>query len=233
MNMFQKIIYFFLQMQEKALAKKLDRHLKSSSSNSTSKTVLSTGVTMTLSSETEKNKELVKKNVSDIVKGCNNDPAKLLAYIESKGTKVIRLDNADKLLSVIKEEEGLVTELQGIEAFYINLITHSGFSFKSKPMFIMRNGNIDPYYMAHQFYKWYALEMKLPGYDFVSQKLFKIYLNSDEAILSNLNLDEMTGLKEAINRDQEATNFALEIAKAKEGSKNVLDKMKNDGGANI
>lgn len=233
MNMFQKIIYFFLQMQEKALAKKLDRHLKSSSSNSTSKTVLSTGVTMTLSSETEKNKELVKKNVSDIVKGCNNDPAKLLAYIESKGTKVIRLDNADKLLSVIKEEEGLVTELKGIEAFYINLITHSGFSFKSKPMFIMRNGNIDPYYMAHQFYKWYALEMKLPGYDFVSQKLFKIYLNSDEAILSNLNLDEMTGLKEAINRDQEATNFALEIAKAKEGSKNVLDKMKNDGGANI
>ncbi len=231
--MFQKIVYFFLQMQEKALTKKLDKHLKASSSNSTSKTVLSTGVTMTLKAETEKNKELVKKNVSDIVKGCNNEPAKLLAYIESKGTKVVKLNNADKLLAVIKEEEGLVTELKGIEAFYINLITHSGFSFKSKPMFIMRNGNIDPYYMAHQFYKWYALEMNLPGFDFISQKLFKIYLNTEEAILSNLNLDEMTGLKEAINRDQEATNFALEIAKAKEGSKNVLDKMKNDGGANI
>ncbi len=231
--MFQKIVYFFLQMQEKALTKKLDKHLKASSSNSTSKTVLSTGVTMTLKAETEKNKELVKKNVSDIVKGCNNEPAKLLAYIESKGTKVVKLNNADKLLAVIKEEEGLVTELKGIEAFYINLITHSGFSFKSKPMFIMRNGNIDPYYMAHQFYKWYALKMNLPGFDFISQKLFKIYLNTEEAILSNLNLDEMTGLKEAINRDQEATNFALEIAKAKEGSKNVLDKMKNDGGANI
>ena len=231
--MFQKIVYFFLQMQEKEITKKLDKHLKASSSNSTSKTVLSTGVTMTLKAETEKNKELVKKNVSDIVKGCNNEPAKLLAYIESKGTKVVKLNNADKLLAVIKEEEGLVTELKGIEAFYINLITHSGFSFKSKPMFIMRNGNIDPYYMAHQFYKWYALEMNLPGFDFISQKLFKIYLNTEEAILSNLNLDEMTGLKEAINRDQEATNFALEIAKAKEGSKNVLDKMKNDGGANI
>ena len=231
--MFQKIVYFFLEMQEKEITKKLDKHLKASSSNSTSKTVLSTGVTMTLKAETEKNKELVKKNVSDIVKGCNNEPAKLLAYIESKGTKVVKLNNADKLLAVIKEEEGLVTELKGIEAFYINLITHSGFSFKSKPMFIMRNGNIDPYYMAHQFYKWYALEMNLPGFDFISQKLFKIYLNTEEAILSNLNLDEMTGLKEAINRDQEATNFALEIAKAKEGSKNVLDKMKNDGGANI
>ena len=220
-------------MQERALSKKLSRHLKLSSTNSTSKTVLSTGVTMTLNAETEKNKELVKKNVSDIVKSCNNDPDKLLAFIESKGTKVVKLDNADKLLAAIKEEEGLVTELKGIEAFYINLITNSGFSFKSKPMFIMRNGNIDPYYMAHQFYKWYALEMKLPGFDFISQKLFKIYLNSDEAILSNLNLDEMTGLKEAINRDQEATDFALEIAKSKEGSKKVLDKMKNDGGANI
>ena len=231
--MFQKIVYFFLQMQEKLLAKKLDKHLKTSSSNSTSKTVLSTGVTMTLNAETEKNKELVKKNVSDIVKGCNNDADKLLAYIESKGTKVVKLDNADKLLAAIKEEEGLITELKGIEAFYINLITKSGFSFKSKPMFVMRDGNIDPYYMAHQFYKWYALEMKLPGFDFISQKLFKIYLNSDEAILSNLNLDEMTGLKEAINRDQEATNFALEIAKSKEGSKKVLNKMKTDGGANI
>ena len=63
--------------------------------------------------------------------------------------------------------------------------------------------------------------------------LFKIYLNSTDTILSELNLDEMLGLKEAINRDQEATTLALEIAKAKEGSKKVLDKIKNDGGANI
>ncbi len=231
--MFQKLIYLFLQMQERALTKKLNKHLKMSSSNSTSKTVLSNGVTMTLKAETEKNKELVKKNVTDIVKSCNNDPAKLLAYIESKGTKVVKMANADKILAVIKEEEGLVTGLKGIEAIYINIITNSGISLKSKPMFIMREGNIDPYYMAHQFYKWYALNMKLPGFDNLSQKLFKIYLNSDDAILSNLNLDEMTGLKEAINRDQEATNFALEIAKAKEGGKKVLDKMKNDGSANI
>jgi len=122
--------------------------------------------------------------------------------------------------------------LEGIEALYINAIAKSGFSLKSKPLFIMRNGAVDPYYMLHQFYKWYSLEMKLPGFDYMSQKLFKIYLNSDTALLSNLNLDEMTGLKEAINRDQEATTFALEIAKAKEGSKKVLEKMQ-DGGANI
>ena len=233
MNFFQKIVYFFLEQQETALSKKLNRHLKVSSSNSTSKTVLSKGVTMTLSAETEKKKELVKQNVSDIVKGCNNDPAKLLAYIETKGTKVIKLDNADKVLSVINEEEGLITALEGIEALYINIVTESGFSFKSKPMFIMRNGEIDPYYMVHQFYKWYSLYMGLPGFDFMSQKLFKIALNSDPSMLSNLNLDEMTGLKEAIARDSEATSFALELAKSKDGARNVLEKIKNDGGANI
>ena len=232
MNILQKIVYYFLEKQEKALTKRLSRHLKTSSSNSTSKTVVSKGVTMTLNAETERNKDLVLKNVSDIIKGCNSDISKLLAFIESKGTKVIRLENADKILSVIKEEEGLITPLEGIEALYINTVTHSGFSLKSKPMFVMRNGQIDPYYMAHQFYKWYALQMKLPGFDFMSQKIFKIYLNSDGAILSNLTLDEMTGLKEAIARDQEATNFALDLAKQKEGSKKVLEKMQ-DGGANV
>lgn len=232
MNILQKIIYFFLEKQEKTLTKRLSKHLKTTSANSTSKTVLSKGVTMTLNSETEKNKELVLKNVSDIVASCNNDISKLLAYIETKGTKIVRLDNADKILGVIKEEEGLITSLEGIEALYINIITNSGISFKSKPMFIMRNGQIDPYYMAHQFYKWYALQMKLPGFDFMSQKIFKIYLNSDGAILSNLTLDEMTGLKEAIARDQEATSFALDLAKQKEGSKKVLEKMQ-EGGADV
>lgn len=233
MNIFQQIIYYFLEKQEKALSKKLSKHLKNSSSNKTTKTIVSKDVTVTFNAETEKSKELVKKNVTDIIRSCNNDPTKLLNFIESKGTKVIKIDNADKILAVIKEEEGLITELEGIEALYINIITNSGFSFRSKPMFIMRNGQIDPYYMAHQFYKWYALKMGLPGFDFMSQKIFKISLNSNGAVFSNLNLDEMTGLKEAIARDQEATSFALELAKSKEGSKNVIDKIKNDGGANI
>lgn len=233
MDIFQKIIYFFLERKEKALKKKLYKHLKTSNTNSTSKRVFSTSATMTLTSETEKNKELVKQNVSDIVKSCNGKPEKLLSFIESKGTKVFKIDNADKILAVIKEEEGLITPLEGLEALYINLWTHYGLSFKSKPMFIMRNGEIDPYYMIHQFYKWYSLQMKLPGFDFLSQKIFKIYLNSDGTILSNLNLDEMVGLKEAINRDQEATDFALSYAKSIEGAKKVLDKIKTDGGASV
>ena len=232
MNAIQKIIYFLLEIQEKSLRKRLSRHLKTSSKNSTSKTIVSSSATVTINAETEKNKEIVRINVEDIVKSCQNNPQKLLEYIESKGTKIVKIDNADKILNVIKEEEGLITPLEGIEALYINSVTKSGFSLKSKPMFVMRNGEIDLYYMAHQFYKWYSLEMGLPGFDFMSQKIFKIYLNSDGTILSNLTLDEMTGLKEAINRDKEATDFALSLAKHREGSKKVLEKMQ-DGGANI
>lgn len=232
MNILQRLIYLILQMQEKSLRKKLSRHLKTSSKNSTSKTVISSSATMTLNSETQKNKELVRKNVEDIVKSCEANPEKLLEYIKSKGTKVIKHDNADKILNVIKEEEGLITSLKGLEALYINFITGNGFYLKSEPIFIMRNGEIDPYYMAHQFYKWYALKMGLPGFDFMSQKIFKIILNSDGKILSNLNLDEMTGLKEAIQRDKEATEFALSIAHTTEGAKNALKKIQ-DGGANI
>lgn len=232
MNIFQKIIYFFLEIQEKLLRKKLQKHLKSSSRNSTSKTVYSTSATLTLNAKTNQNIELVKKNVMDILKSCENNPEKLLQYAQSRGTKICKINNADKILNVIKEEEGLITPLQGIEALYINIVTKSGFSLKSKPMFVMRNGEINPYYMVHQFYKWYSHQMNLPGFDFMSQKIFKIYLNSDGTLLSNLNLDEMLGLKEAIARDQEATDFTLSLAKQKEGAQNVLNKMQ-DGGANV
>ncbi len=234
MNILQKIIYTILSIKEKSLSVRLDKHLKRSASNATSKTVMSGNVTMTLNTQTEKNKELVRKNVEDIVKAANLEPEKLLAYIQSKGTKVCKIDNADKILALIKEEEGLVCELKGFEAFYLNIMTNSGISFKSKPMFVMRNGEIEPFYMVHQFYKWYSLINGLPGYDFESQKLFKTYLYSkDTQGFENLKLSEMLGLQEAIARDQEATTYSLELARAKQGSKKVLDKIKNDGGANI
>lgn len=234
MNILQKIIYTILSIQEKSLHMRLDKHLKRSASNSTSKTVLSGNVTMTLSTQTEKNKELVRKNVEEIVKAAKLDPEKLLAYIKSKGTKICKIDNADKILAFIKEEEGLVCELQGLEALYLNIMTNSGISLKTKPMFVMRNGQIEPFYMVHQFYKWYSLINNLPGYDYNSQKLFKKYLySSDNQGFENLKLDEMLGLQEAIARDREATEYSLELAREKEGSKKVLDKIKNDGGANI
>ncbi len=234
MNFIQKIIYAFLSAREKKLAYRLDNHLKTSASNLTSKTVLSSSVTMTLNTETKKNVETVRKNVEDIINAAELNPEKLLAFIQSKGTKVCKIDHADKFLNFINEEEGLICPLKGFPALYLNLLTGSGFSFTGKPMFVMRNGIIEPIYMAHQFYKWYSLINNLPGFDYKSQKLFKKYLYSKNSqSMDNLKLDELVGLQEAILRDKEASEYALELAQKKDGSKNVLNKLKNDGSATI
>ena len=234
MNIFKKIFYFLLKLQEKQLEKRLDKHLQTSSANMTSKTILASNVTITLTSETKKNKELVLNTVRELVSGTKGNPDLLIEYIKTHGTKVVKLPNADKILAFINEEEGLIGELRGWKAFYLNILTDNGCSFKSKPMFILRNEGVDPYYILHQFYKWFSFYKGLPGFDYESQQLFKKYLNSNDSKgIENLTLGEMTGLKEAIARDNEATDFTINYAKSIEGSKNVLDKMKNDGGASI
>ena len=51
--------------------------------------------------------------------------------------------------------------------------------------------------------------------------------------MKSLSMEKIISLKEAIARDQEATTFVLNYTKEVEGSKKVLDKIKNDGGANV
>ncbi|MBQ8168848.1 hypothetical protein IJZ97_05475 [bacterium] len=233
-NLLKKIIYFILSVQEKSLTRKLNHSLKGSYSNKTSKTVFSGSEHMTLTLKTEKHKQLVKKNVEDILKTCENNPQKLLDYINTTDTKVYKINHADKLLQTIGEEEGLICELTGIKALYLNICTNSKISLKSKPMFVLREGQIDPLYMIHHFYKWYSLKMNLPGFDFKSQQNFKKYLkNPNDKDITTLSLNDILGLQEAIARDQEATTFCLEIAQKNEGARNVKRKMSEDGGANI
>ncbi len=234
MNILKKLVYFMLSLQEKQLSARLDKHFKNSAENKTSKTILGANVTITLNAETQKNKDIVLKSVEEIVSGVKNNPYMLLEYIKTHDTKVAKLPNADKILALIGEDEGLVCELKGLEALYINILTDNKLSLKSKPMFILRDGEIDPYYMLHQFYKWFALQKGLPGYDYKSQKLFKRFLNSPNADgIENLTLDELTGLKEAIARDNEATDFTINYAKSIDGSKNVLNKIQNEGSAGV
>lgn len=232
-NILKKILYYMLSIQEKTLSIKLGKSLKTSYTNKTSKTILSSTEHMTLTLQTEKNKDTVKKNVEDIVKNCQNNPQKLLEYIIAAGTKVYKLNNADKILAAIGEDEGLICELKGLKALYLNLFTTSKFSLTFQPAFVMREGNIEPLYMLHQFYKWYSLKMNLPGFDYKAQENFKKYLkNVNDKTLNNLSMEDTLALTEAVARDQEATAFALSFAQKTEGAKNVRKKM-TEGGADI
>nr|QGT49614.1 hypothetical protein Melaina855_0010 [uncultured Candidatus Melainabacteria bacterium] len=230
----KKIKYFFLSIKEKDLQDKLKKTTKKSFINKTSKKVIGGAADLILNSETLKLVEDVKNNVSAIVKKTNCNPDELLAYIKAAKTPVYKINNADKFLNIIKEEEGLIYEKRGFEALYLGFLTGQGVTFKTSPMFVLRDGVIDKFYMLHNFYRWYSLKSDLPGFEYDTQKKFKTFLfDNSEDLMKGLSLEAIISLQEAIARDQEATAFVLEYTKHTDGSKKVIEKIKNDGGANI
>ncbi len=233
MNFIQRVIYTFLSLKERGLRLRLDKHLRTSVTNSTSKTVISGNCSLTLNSQTNKNIELVKQNMLDIVKNSNFTPEFLLDLIRKKGVKVVYIKDAYKILALLSEEEGLIFERKGFTGLILNLVAACGFSTKSKPLFILEKGNNDFYFLLFHLYKLHGYFQHLPGYDFRAQELFKLYSkNPEKCDISQLGIEDMTALKEAVARDNEASEFVIEISKQRDGAKQALSKMK-DGGANL
>ena len=138
----------------------------------------------------------------------------------------------------IGEEEGFVPPKKGLKALYLNffvsLLCDKKFklSFKTQELFVLRDMEINVYYMLHQFHKWYGFKKNLPGYDDKSQQLFKRNLDkmTEDKVLT---VDEIVMLKEAIARDAQATDFVIKLSKENDGARNVIKKIKNDGSAEI
>lgn len=238
-NFIHRLIYFLLSWQEKALSNKLKRNFKPIYSYATTKKTFGKGVSLELTSKTEKNKVKLENDLKVILKKYNNDPEKLLSFVQRSGTRVYKIPFADKILKLIGYEEGFVSKIKGLKAFYLNIVIAilSGeklkFSLKSEPMFVLRDYPLDSYCMIQQFHKWYAMKLNLPGFDAESQENFQKFLTpeKDEKI-NELSIDEILGLKEAIARDVEAINFIVDLARSTSGSKNALKKV-TSGGATI
>lgn len=231
-RLLKQFLYYVFLIQEKALTMRLGKTLDSTYKNQTSKTFISATEHLTLSAETEKIKTLALNAVLEFIKTWDGTQPKILEKIESTGFKVCKVNNADKFLKVINEEEGLICELKGVPALYINILTNSGFSFSSKPVFIVGEKNLDPMYLLHHYYKLCSLQANLPGFDYKAQRNFKKYLKNINGDISQLSTSDILALQEAIARDQEATDFVLTFVKQTSGAKNVHKKM-SDGGANI
>ena len=234
MDIFKQIKYFFLSLKEKSILNNLKQTTKKSYTNKTSKVIFGNAASVTFNSETQKLIETVKNNVTELVKKTDANPEQLLEYIKAANTPVYYVKNAHKILALIGEEEGLITEKSGFKALYVSIITGQGINFNTKPMFVMRKMELEKLYFLHHFYRWYSLKTGLAGFDFESQEKLKHFIkfNSDE-VVKRFSMEEILSLQEAIARDQEATSFVLEYAKQKEGAKKVLDKIKNDGSANV
>lgn len=234
-----KLIYFVLALQEKILTKKLKRSLNSGYSNATSKKEFTQAASLELTSKTEQNKIKLEEGIKNILKKYENDPHKLLEFVQKNGTKVYKIPFANKILRLIGYEEGFIIAKKGIKGLYINIIVSllAGekikLSLKAEPAFVLNNLEPDNYYIIQYFHKWYAMKLNLPGFDEESQDNFQKFLNSNDKNIESLCTEEIFGLKEAIARDSEAVIFVINLAKSTIGSKNALKKIIAEGGASV
>lgn len=207
--------------------------------NSSTKTHINASETLTITSETNKILDTITSEVINIVKTCETDPKKLLDFVQDHGTPVYRIKKADKILKRIKEEEGFISPISGLKAFYLNFFTallsekRLKFSFKPEAMFVLKDAEPSIYFILHQFYLWYGYTKGLPGYDEKSRSLLKAHIDvMSESDVNGMSVEEIIGLKEAIARDREAAEFVIQLAKESSGAKKALEKMQQ-GGANI
>ncbi len=240
MNKFiQRIVNYILQRRRDRLAKTLDMLKPCTYTNSSTKTHINSSETLTITSETNKILDTITSEVINIVKTCETDPKKLLDFVQDHGTPVYRIKKADKILKRIKEEEGFISPISGLKAFYLNFFTallsekRLKFSFKPEAMFVLKDAEPSIYFILHQFYLWYGYTKGLPGYDEKSRSLLKAHIDvMSESDVNGMSVEEIIGLKEAIARDREAAEFVIQLAKESSGAKKALEKMQQ-GGANI
>ena len=148
-------------------------------------------------------------------------------YIKGANTPVYKIKNADKILSLINEQEGFILPQSGFKALYLNIVLNKKISFKTKEMFVLRNMEVNSYAIAYQFYNWYGYKMKLDGFEQETQKKFKnIFEICETNKIDELSFEEILELKSAIKRDIEAIDFVKNLAVKNQMAKKNLQKIK-------
>lgn len=182
--------------------------------------------TLTIKNKDEEKKVNIEK-LEKIILQSINEPQKLFSYIKGSKTKVYHNIFADKILKVIKEDEGFIYPKTGFKALYLNLIFNKKTSLNSPEMFILRNLDVNVYAFIYQFYNWYCFKMKLDGFEAQTQEQFKhVFEICETSKINDLSLDEILSLKSAIKRDKEAIDFVLNFTKKYSMAKKSLKKIK-------
>ena len=173
------------------------------------------------------------EKVEKILEKYSDNPAKLIEYIEGAKTPIYVVNNAEKILLKIKEEQGFIMPKDGLEALYLNLVLNRKIKFNTKEMFVM-DKNFSSYLFAYEFYKWYCYKTGTKGYEKETQIKFKKVFNySDSSSMEELSYDDIIELKTAIKRDIEAINFVKNYSKKHQQSSKVYEKLKEGKCANI
>ena len=231
MKLLENIIYNILSLQEKFLRQRLSRTLGAKTA-SKRKRRYSNGCLLDLNSIAESKKQRYEEELTLILKNCDYDPQKILEYISKQGTMVYYIDKASSKLNPIGEYEGFIYPAKGLRALYLSLTISKKPSFKTGEMFILSKGVINKYYFIYHFYNWYAFKHNISGLDRNSQELLKKYLY-EESDTKQMQLSEIYTLKDAIKQDKAAIEFVIKLCRNYDGTKQALEKIKNNGSASI
>lgn len=230
-KLFKKTSLFFLRCQEQVITMQLSFYINK---NKKHLKRISNGCSITVSADINTKKDTLNAEIKNILKQYKNDTSKILEYIAKYNTKVYRLHNAKKVLETIGEEPGLIPEYKGWRALVLNTVLFKKPVFKSEPMFIVDDKDVDIYYLIQQFHRWYFMKNNFEGFDSKSQILLKaVNKGNEDAIIAKLKPDDIISLSNAIARDVESINFVEQYARETAGSKKALEKIKNGAGASI
>lgn len=241
MSLFEKVKKSIINYLISQMNKKINNSI--SYKSSTTKHLMTSNCTLKFSAETEKIKQEINEKLKGLIKKYINSPEKLIQFMQLKGCKVYKFNNADKLLTKLGEEEGFLTPLKGYKAFIINLFIGILFdkklkiSFSTGTMFIFNSGSTEIYTIARALHKYYGYKKKLPGFDYASQEIFKkVYQNNKAGNASpfdSCSVKDMFACKEAIARDLESIKFTVQLSMEYEQSKKALAKLKETNSAKV
>ncbi len=229
--MFKSLLYKILGLQEKYLRYRLSKTI-GVKNTSKKKRHYSDGCLLDLSTLAESEKQKLEEELTQILTEFDFEPEKLLEYIQTQGTKVYRVEKAGSILNPIGENEGFIYPAKGTKALYLSLALNKKFSLKTDEIFVLSNGGINKYYFIYHFYNWFAFKHNISGMDTESQELLKKYL-FETSDTSQLQLADIYKLKDAIRQDKASIEFVIKLCRNYEGAKQALNKLKDEGGANL
>ena len=124
---FGDIIYKFLELQEKILRFRLAKTI-GAKNNSKRKIRYADGCKLDLNSLAEVEKERFENELIGILTRFEYNPRKILEYVRTQGTGVKFVNNADKVLTLIQENEGFISPTTGLKALYLSLAFDNKFA---------------------------------------------------------------------------------------------------------
>ena len=231
MKLLNTVLYKILELQEKILRLRLSKTL-GAKNNSKRKRHYADGCKLDFNSIADMEKEQLENELSNILKVYDYNPKRILEYVKSQGTDVKYLKDAKKILYPIGENEGFIYPCRGSKALYLSLALNKTFSFNSKEMFILSEGEINKYYFIYHLYNWFVFKHNIQGMERESQELLKKYLFTD-ADTKELQLDEIYKLKDAIRQDKASIEFVIKLCRNYDGTKQALKKIQTDGSAKL